>query len=170
MTSLVEANQVPCEKFESASLIILDDLKTCFMYGSTVIDKPNFEISSEKDETVQGLRLNSNKKIHYLPLDAYKKFPNLLGYDGHDCSVKFIMKANFHDLNNLRVIYMSRNKISTIFSDTFEGLSSLELINLGEVIIKSHIFLLIWFFMRRPQSNHANGWRAFRGTEQLKIG
>lgn len=143
MASFGEASRVPCESFSSSSLDTLSNLRTCYMQASTVIDDLNFEISSEKSEDVLALRLNGNKKILYLPLNAYKKFPNLLGYGGHECSVKLIRKENFHNLNKLRVIYLWNNQITTIFSDTFEGLTSLERIDLGKVEIKSLFNLLI---------------------------
>lgn len=117
----------------------LNKWNSCLMILETVIDEPNYEISSRKNETIQGLTFNANKKIFFLPLEAFKKFPNLLGYSAYECSIKSIVKENFQNLNKLTVIYLHKNQIETILSDTFEGLSSLQDIFLGNFSFKTFL-------------------------------
>lgn len=133
--------QVPCERVASAEFTFAV-LKVCSMERSTVINASDFTISTTKDETVTGLRLDHNKKISFLPLETAKKFPNLLGYAAHNCSIKVVKNEHFQNLNKLKEIWLAGNRIETIFGDTFDGLISLERINLGKFLIM-HLSLII---------------------------
>lgn len=132
------AQQLPCES------VGLDDwslskFKTCRMRDSTIIDAPDFTIFTPREETVEALNFNYNKKISFLPLETANKFPNLRGYAAYECSIKVVKKENFQNLNKLQQIDLSFNQIETIFSDTFGGLISLEVLFLRKFLIK--IFL-----------------------------
>lgn len=134
-----QAKQVHCESVGQENFDSLGNLTVCYMTGLTVIEASDYEISTAREQTVRGLRLNGNKKISFLPLEAYKKFPNLIGYYAYECSIKMLKKENFLNLDKLKHIILFKNQIEMIYSDTFEGLSSLERIDLGKV--RGEIFL-----------------------------
>lgn len=134
------ANEVPCENIGLESWSGLGDLRTCYMNGLTDIDAPDFEISTPKDETLRGLRCNGNRNIDFPPVGVSTKFPNLLGYDASLCSIKTIKRANFRNLNKLKQIYLNGNQIELINSDTFDGLTELELIYLSNFQIRFRIY------------------------------
>lgn len=123
------AKYVPCESVAVGTR----GWFTCSMQDATVIGGLDFKISSARDERVQEILFNRNRKISFLPLDTSKNFPNLTGYSARNCSIRNVRKENFHNLNALKGIYLDNNQIETIFSETFEGLISLQEIFLGKV-------------------------------------
>lgn len=130
------AGQVPCDSVDVAAFAI-SVLKTCFMQHSTVVDAPDFIISTPRDETVEGLRFTHNKNIFFLPTETAKTFPNLIMYSAWNCSIKVVKKENFKNLNTIVAIYLSDNQIETVSSDTFEDLTSLEMISLSKFLLKN---------------------------------
>lgn len=104
---------------------------TCFMQDATVIEASDFKISTPRDERVQEILFNRNRKISFLPLGTSKNFPNLTGYSARNCSIKNLRKENFQNLNALKGIYLDNNQIETILSETFESLISLQEVFLG---------------------------------------
>lgn len=126
------AKQVPCEQVYSRGWSV-GDLKTCFMQNTTTIDARDFKISTTRDEAVEAITYEENKKISYLPLEAYKKFPNLQAYAAWGCSIKIVKRDNFKNLYRMKLINLSQNQIEMLFSDTFEGLLLLEEIYLCEI-------------------------------------
>lgn len=145
-----EAKHVHCESVGHENFDSLGNLTVCYMNDLTIINSSNYKISTPKDQTVQGLRLNGNKKILFLPLETYKKFPNLLGYYAYECSIKKLRKEDFLNLDQLKHIIMFKNQIEMIYSDTFEGLTSLQRIDLGKVqrFIFRRKFIFIFEFNR----------------------
>lgn len=136
---------MPCESVRSGNWGTFGYWKTCYMIDSTVIDASDFTISTPRDETIKGLSFIWNEKISFLPLKIAEKFPNLIGINGMNCSIKTIRKENFQNLNKLKWIWLSINQIETIFSDTFEGLLTLEEITLGKFLMEN-LPLIIHFF------------------------
>ena len=131
----VLADQVSCEKIENRSWA-LGNFKTCYMDKTTAINSADNTIAS-RDESVEGLWLQSNNKIKFLPIEVSKKFPNLLGIDAYSCSLTTISKANFKGLSKLRGLYLANNQIEKIRSDVFDGLVALEALSLGKFKLKS---------------------------------
>jgi len=124
--------QVECEKFESYDFHHIGAQETCYMNKTTSIDSPDTTISSARDTRVGGIEMDRNKQIQFLPVEIYKSFPNLVVLWADSCSIKAITKDNFKNLEQLRLIGMSFNLITTIPSDAFKGLESLERLYLGE--------------------------------------
>lgn len=121
---------MPCERIRSrdwdAGL-----LKTCSMRDLTIIDDPEYEILTPRDEAMQAFTFEQNRKIAFLPVEIYEKFPNLIAYAAWSCSIKDLQKENFHNLKEIKLINLSDNLLETIHSNTFEGLMNLEEIYLG---------------------------------------
>lgn len=131
--------EVPCEKFSETSWENLGKLLTCDLDGTTRIDTPHFKISSPRQENVQAVTFGRNQKIDFLPLETYKKHPNLLVYGAWECSIKSVHKGNFQYLDRLKIVFLHRNQLETINSDTFEDLLNLEFLSLGKKYF--HVFL-----------------------------
>lgn len=96
----------------------------------TTISSENTKLSTKRSETVGGMIFCNNLKISFLPLLVHKTFPNLLGYSAASCSIKSISYHNFKSLTKLRELWLLKNKIETIYSNTFEDLASLERLDL----------------------------------------
>lgn len=131
---------MPCEEVTLHNYNPEEYAKMCFMQTSTVIYSPDFEISTPRDEEMRGIMFYSNPRIVYLPVDTFKNFPNLEVYEAGRCSIKMLRKRNFQDLKKLKTIYLGNNKIETIYSDTFEGLTALDWIALSEFFFSIFIF------------------------------
>lgn len=112
----------------------LFSLKTCFMKKSIAISKSDFFFNSTKDSKVTGFCFENNKRISYLPINLHENFPNLFGLDGRDCAIKQISNENFRGLKFLKQLWLSRNQIEIIASNTFEENKHLEYVSLGEEI------------------------------------
>jgi Leucine-rich repeat (LRR) protein len=103
----------------------------CHMNDRTSIPERHVTFSSS-DDRVSGLTFWKNKKIHYLPVEVSKSFPNLKFYAANDCSILAVSKRNFEGLKHLKLLVLNQNQIETIENKTFEGLTSLEGIRLSK--------------------------------------
>lgn len=131
---VVNGKEVNCEKVWDDFWIVSDQgrrLKTCDMHLLTKIDDSNVTISKQKDE-ISIIFLSTNKKISYLPVEVFQKFPHIIIYRASETSIKAISKKNFRNLNKLQVLYLQRNQIETIHYDTFQDLGNLIELHLGE--------------------------------------
>jgi Leucine-rich repeat (LRR) protein len=104
-------------------------VKSCNMSKTTAIDAPGMNFATY-DAEIGALDFRGNKNIFYLPTNAAEKYPNLQVYAAGNCNIKEISKENFKDLNKLKFLSLSGNKIETIGEHTFEGLMDLESIYL----------------------------------------
>lgn len=123
----------PCEKIENFDWgfgSIKFSWKTCYL-ESSAIDSRNFLITSAREETVEGFSVWQNKKVEYLPKNTGEKYPNLIGYDARDCSIKEISKEDFKGLSKLQRLYLNYNQIEKISDDTFDSISGVHEILLG---------------------------------------
>jgi hypothetical protein len=108
-----------------------ENFTTCQMEKTTRIDGKYVSIAS-KNDSILGLSFYTNKNIFYLPVYLAGSFPNLIAYDGSECSIREISKANFAGLTNLKSLALVENEIVKIFSNTFEDLVELEYLWLCE--------------------------------------
>lgn len=99
---------------------------------STVIDSKDFLITSDRDVTVEYFNAEDNMKNEYLPTNIGETFPNLLGLNAHNCSIKEITRENFRGLNKLRTLILANNQIETIEDDTFDFIPAVRGIFLSE--------------------------------------
>lgn len=128
------ATEISCEKIEQGN-----DVKLCYFDKTTSINFNDTAIAT-KDDSVKGIFMTYNEKIRYLPVQVHKKFSNLQKYYAAECSIQAISKANFEKLTKLTEIWLTTNEITRVKSDTFQGLSSLKIVKLGE----SDCFLTGW--------------------------
>lgn len=120
------STEINCEKIEQGN-----DVKLCYLDKTTSINSNDTAIAT-KDDSVKGIFMQYNEKIRYLPVQVHKKFANLQKYFAAECSIQAISKANFEKLTKLQEIWLTTNEITSVKSDTFQGLSSLKIIKLGE--------------------------------------
>lgn len=103
------------------------------MNVATVINAAESTIDSPKDVSVRRLEFYENKKISFLPEKVAESFPNLVYYDARDCSIKSISKNNFGLLSLLEILYLADNQIEQIPNNTFQDLTSLAELRLGDM-------------------------------------
>jgi insulin-like growth factor-binding protein complex acid labile subunit len=77
-------------------------------------------------DKIQALSFVNNKNMKYLPQNIGETFPNLIAMSFSGDSIVNISKKNFKNLNQLKSINLSGNKIKSFKPDTFEDLINLE--------------------------------------------
>jgi hypothetical protein len=131
--SITSASQISCERDSTNRVARVGASKFCFMQTSTTIATEGVLISL-RDPYITELNFNLNHKISFLPVRVHKAFPSLINYMAAGCSLKSIGRESFKNLNNLRVLLLQSNQITTIYNDTFTDLLSLEYLDLGKKI------------------------------------
>jgi Leucine rich repeat len=139
MVQRVVSNQVSCEVINACGGWTISPnhrLHTCRLLTPSItsIYAPGFRINSLKDFSVTGINSERNKNIQFLPENVYEVFPNLEGYNSHACAIKIISKANFQGLNKLKDLNLHTNQIEMLISDSFQDLTSLNLLQLRKKI------------------------------------
>lgn len=104
--------------------------KVCLMTDETSIGSNKVSISSPRDEVIKGLTFHWNKKVLFLPIKIAEVFPFLEALIAFECSLTTISKENFRNLKSLRRLDLDNNNIEKIYKNTFEDLTSLELLDL----------------------------------------
>lgn len=127
----INAQTVECELFKSADWSNVGHVKTCFMNKTTSISSRDVEIASERDFDVKQLNFRTNKKIFFLPVFPSEKFPNLMIYNAAECLIHEISRQNFRGLYSLEHLWLEKNQIRKIESDTFINLVAVKQIGLG---------------------------------------
>lgn len=147
--------QVPCESIKISEWRTLVHILTCNVRDKTVIEFDDTLIASPRneDESVGALNFYFNPKVHFLPVEVYLKFPNLVVYTAFQCSVKTISKKNFKRLNKLSCLELNDNLIESIPSNTFEDLISLMKLNLSKKNLKIIKEVEVQIFIARTQQN-----------------
>lgn len=103
------------------------------MQDKTAIIRDDVPIAEPRNISVEVLDLSSNANIFFLPVGVAEAFPDLKDFQASSCySISKIFKKNFLGLSKLEGIFLSRNFIQTIPSNTFEGLQNLRRISLGK--------------------------------------
>jgi Leucine rich repeat len=107
------------------------DLNVCVISRNASIHSPEYRFTT-RDDLISVLLFRSNPNINFLPVDIAEAYPGLRHYNASSCSINFISKSNFWNLNSLEDLDLSRNFITNIHADTFDGLNSLETLILSE--------------------------------------
>lgn len=118
----VEATEISCEEISSCSDLMSE---CCLFNKTTVIDTVNVTIEGVEMGDINEISFDNNKQIEFLPVDVYKKFPNLRLYYAQNASVKAISALNFERMMNLKVLFLEGNQIESIPNFCFEGLIKL---------------------------------------------
>jgi hypothetical protein len=84
----------------------------CRINNSVVINALGAIISSEHDESIEGLTFVANKNIEILPENIAAKFPNLKAMDAAYCEA-------FQNLNKMKTVELQANNcINRVFRET----------------------------------------------------
>lgn len=124
----LDAVEIACEKIAVKG----EYENCCFLNAMTVISHKNVTFAGFENAFVFAIFLESNKKIQFLTMKVYKKFPNLRFYFAGFTSVKEISALNFERLSSLEQLDLRGNEIAFIPDFCFEGLSKLNEIDLSE--------------------------------------
>lgn len=141
--SFTSAKDVTCEAF--LKLGIIEDYppeKACNMSGTTGIYTKNTELKGTADSEMRIINFYDNVKILYLPIGVVEIYPELAFYSAGLCSIKEISRDNFIGLSKLRALFLQKNSIQKIASDTFVDLISLEGIELGKIFFEGEFYEL----------------------------
>jgi Leucine rich repeat len=132
---IVSAREIECENVIDLPLPEIGTVVTCDLSAKTSIETKTEKtvISTYRGKSIiTGLKFKDNKKIVYLPVEVDEKYPGLIGYDASKCSIKEISKENFKGLSKLKILWLHHNFIERVDSDTFQDLSSLQVLVLGK--------------------------------------
>lgn len=117
--SKLEATQVVCEKLEGSTVI---PGTRCFMDSTTTISAANVTLAGAQNFGVDGLIFSFNKQIEFLPVDAYKVYPNVASLLAKNCSIREISAKNFENLIGLIFVNLEGNHIKSIPNYCFRNL------------------------------------------------
>lgn len=131
-SSIKTITKLYCSKCSDPLYTMRTFRRCCTVQDPTIINATEFTFFGAKDESVEVLSLHANRKIEYLPILVFQKFPNLVRYAASECSIKEISKENFERLKKLALLILSSNKIQKLRSNTFERLTGLKWIDLGK--------------------------------------
>lgn len=115
-------------------------LKTCYLDQITIIEVPDFKISTARDDSVKALELSGNMAVQFLPVETHRKFPKLVVYSASECSIKTLKKEHFVNLDFLVGIFMRKNQIETLNTDVFEDLQALEELDFSNLQFNLKVF------------------------------
>jgi hypothetical protein len=127
-----DASSISCHQTETRAWTYLGTIKRCIIDRAASIPTLGYQINSARDETVEGFDIQYLITMFYLPDSPSEQFPYLQGYSAYRSSVKEISHANFKNLKQLRMLWLSGNQIEKINSNTFNDLESLEWLYLGK--------------------------------------
>lgn len=123
----LEGAEIDCERIEH-----FKTKKCCFLDKLTVIKEVNLTFSGLENPDVETIFFSGNKKIEFLPVNVYKKFPNLKSYYAGEASIKEISTLNFAKLTKVKRLDLFGNQIEFIPDDCFQGLLKLRKIDLSK--------------------------------------
>lgn len=124
----------------------------CNMGGDTAITGRNFAIDDDRNVEMKVLSLDRNKNVHFLPVSVHQKFPYLISISARKCSIIEVSRENFSELTSLELVYLSDNRIYSLWSDTFAHLPALRKIFLGE--LKKYFLLFLEEFQSLAEGNN----------------
>lgn len=115
--------------------IVMKGGQGCFIIQSASITVKNFDIEDERNEEVQTIDFQGNKKIKFLPIKLHRKFPSVRVYVAERCNIEEISQANFENLFHLEELNLYGNRIETVRRDTFMHLVSVKTIVLSKFVV-----------------------------------
>lgn len=97
---------------------------TCHANITWNYDSGDFKFPSQGLAAITALSFYENH-ITQLPIKVSESFPHLITYRVQICPITKLAKKNFEELENLRQLILSNNKISVIEPSTFDDLTAL---------------------------------------------
>ena len=123
--------QIRCSMLSQHSSRFGRTTKMCSII-TEAIQSEDCAIDAKEDSAVEEFKMANNDKIRFLPQNVAEKFPELLTYGAHNCTIKFLNGKHFRNLRKLELLNLYGNQIENIASDTFKDLTSLKELNLRD--------------------------------------
>lgn len=159
VTGKLKATEIDCEMIEPIARFE----KCCYLNEAAEISEANVTFAGVVNPDVEAIQLRGNKNIEFLPVDVYKKFPNLEVYMAKSASVKQISALNFAKLPKLRLLNLQGNQIEFIPDDCFQGLTRLYKIDLRNESLQFNLNKkYLHIYSRRFKQYHDSEWSCFR--------
>lgn len=108
-----------------------------------VFETPRVDVSCDTSTDVTWFDISENKNVKFLPLNVFRKFPNLKIYYAFKSGVMEIHQNNFFGAGKLQGLWLDHNEIATIESGSFDELQALKWLYLGFnklTTLDAHIF------------------------------
>lgn len=102
-----------------------------FVSTEAIFETPRVDISCLTSEEINWFDISENKNVQYLPMNVFRKFPNLEIYYAFKSGVLEIHRNNFYGAEKLQGLWLDHNEIITIESGSFNELKSLKWLYLG---------------------------------------
>lgn len=115
---------ISCEYISSFDYKSKTFIKECYMFNTSSIDALD-TIFFTRDNAMESVAMDHNKKIFYLPLKIGDAFINLVTLRAGNCSIKEVSRQNFIGSRNLKYLNLEHNQINKVESGTFESLTTL---------------------------------------------
>ena len=100
--------------------------------------------STVAKENIVSLEISHRVAHVYLPINVGAEFPSVQWYIAIGLGIIGISKDNFAGMTKTKTIQLGANKITSISSDTFLGLTSLDFIDLSKLLknvsVKNNFF------------------------------
>lgn len=124
---------VLCSSVIDHSFNTENNYTTCFV-DLRIPASVNYKLGRVLDNNLTAVYFQKNKDLKYLPQKVSELFPNLEVYDASHCAIAEIAKSNFEGLTSLELLWLGNNSIEVIREDVFEDLRSLVQLHLGETL------------------------------------
>lgn len=126
---------------------------------SNDVEKPNTEVTfdgvylpNKTDKDVEWLCI-AKKNVKFLPKNLHKKFKNIVELTVYSCGVEKISKLDLAGLENLQLLNLNDNNLTSLLDDLFASTKKLEKIYLWRnqlQHVSSNLFDPICSNMSRP--------------------
>lgn len=103
---------------------------TCIINDQPIDDQGYVIKLTPHNNYVEGVAIDDNSNVKFLPENIGKIFPNLKYLSARNDSIDDVLRNNFDNLPKLRSLDLSDNNLSTIDPETFNNLPTTEEINL----------------------------------------
>ena len=156
--------KVKC-KYENGDWKYLGVLYTCWItITSASITEPNQEIkdiigqhkADKTDRDVEAIKFH-NTKVHYMPRGLSKIFPNLRAIWIHHCGLKEITREDLIEFENIALLCLGNNELTSLPDDLLEGMKKLKWISFSNNQLK-----LVSSQLLRPVLGNQLTWVGFR--------
>ncbi|CRL01863.1 CLUMA_CG015236, isoform A, partial [Clunio marinus] len=96
---------------------------------NTIIQKINGKhLDGKSDKDVESIWF-SNTTVNYFPQGLNKIFPNLKAVGIHNCGLKSITRRDLDGLENIQILWCSKNKIASLPDNLFRNMNKLNAIS-----------------------------------------
>lgn len=96
------------------------------------IGTEDYDLGIELKSSVKRFDISGNRDVKFLPRLISEKFPNLTEFRALSCALTVLRSHYFQDMNNLRYLGLSENKIASIEPEAFKDLVNVRKLYLND--------------------------------------